>query len=410
MTQEMRNINQLRKELQVVKNKLVAFSPYFMRSDLDVSIHYPIPEKVSEFIENSKVQQLAYDYLKLKFKNNIKLLDSLNKRDFIKPCLISEDISEWQSEIYRLESEISLYADDENKSYDLEEDGLGYLIDGLIPNDSYGEIYGASGNYKTTLILEMVFCIAHGLSYYGKVVKQGKIIYIAGEGVGGLGKRIKALELKYNTTLNTKNFIIFSGWDIGNEDNIASKEHILSSLEYAQMLVVDTLNRNCSSIDENSASGWAKVMMHLEKYIKPYVNSIVWIHHTTKAGNESRGTGARYGSADFVYFIKAIATNKATMTCTKMKDDVKPESIQFSIMQLGNSIVPKLINKTDKPISDDAKEVYAKIMHLDELTQELFRDAVHNVIDPNDEMNASTKRTHISRIKKSLLDAGLIKF
>ena len=54
-------------------------------------------------------------------------------------------------------------------------------------------LYADSGAGKTFVVLSWCFCIAGGILWLGRKLKQGPVVYVAAEGVGGLAKRLRAL-------------------------------------------------------------------------------------------------------------------------------------------------------------------------------------------------------------------------
>ena len=55
-----------------------------------------------------------------------------------------------------------------------------WLIKGVIPSDGLLEFIGASGSYKSFIVLDLMFCISAGIDYHGKKAKKGVVVYIAG--------------------------------------------------------------------------------------------------------------------------------------------------------------------------------------------------------------------------------------
>ena len=68
-----------------------------------------------------------------------------------------------------------------------------WIIKGYLPAHSTIMIFGAPASGKSLIAMEMAFCVGTGEDYYGHPVKQGTVIYIAGEGHAGINKRFKAL-------------------------------------------------------------------------------------------------------------------------------------------------------------------------------------------------------------------------
>jgi hypothetical protein len=64
-----------------------------------------------------------------------------------------------------------------------------YLVDGMIPAGSVGELIAGWGCGKTWLLIELVMSVAFGVPFFGRHVMQGPVLYLAYEGRMGLWMR-----------------------------------------------------------------------------------------------------------------------------------------------------------------------------------------------------------------------------
>ena len=67
-----------------------------------------------------------------------------------------------------------------------------WLVEGIVPSDSIGQIYGRSGHFKSFVTLDLALSIATGLRWMDHIVEAGPTVYVAGEGARGLIGRIHA--------------------------------------------------------------------------------------------------------------------------------------------------------------------------------------------------------------------------
>jgi hypothetical protein len=70
-----------------------------------------------------------------------------------------------------------------------------YLIDGLIESSSLVQMFGDPGAGKSFLALDVAACVATGKAFHGLEVKQGPVIYVAGEGYNGIRRRLTGWEI-----------------------------------------------------------------------------------------------------------------------------------------------------------------------------------------------------------------------
>ena len=79
-----------------------------------------------------------------------------------------------------------------------------WLVEGLIPDRSLSMLYGEPGCGKTFIALDMGLSISHSKEWQEQTVMGGQVVYVAGEGVGGLKKRIAAFRCYSPRTIREK--------------------------------------------------------------------------------------------------------------------------------------------------------------------------------------------------------------
>ena len=284
-----------------------------------------------------------------------------------------------------------------------------YIIEDIIPGNSIGEIYGKSDTYKSFLILDMMWCICNGLPYHGHQVEKGNVVYVPGEGEPGLVMRTEALSEKYHSN-HCLSFYQLRPFDLLDVERMQKAAQSLVAIGDVKLLVIDTLNSNTPSINENSASDWAQARKMMNKYLKPYVDTIIWIHHTGKDGKDSRGTNARFASADFVYKTQlGKQKREVALVNMKMKDTERIKPLHFKMINFSDSLVPQMMSSYKNSLTDTEQKVLEAIDKYDDtLSSKEFANIVFQIIDPFDEKNVDTKRKHKNRIKKKLLEHGLL--
>ena len=70
--------------------------------------------------------------------------------------------------------------------------GTNYLVKPYLERDCIGTVFGDSDTYKSFIMLDFGLHIASGRNYHGYQVHQCPVVYIAGEGHGGIGRRLLA--------------------------------------------------------------------------------------------------------------------------------------------------------------------------------------------------------------------------
>lgn len=215
----------------------------------------------------------------------------------------------------------------QNKSID-------WLLKNVIERQSLNLLFGAPASGKSLLALEWAFCIASGINWYDLRVKQAGVIYIAGEGHAGLGRRLKALEHKYQ--IETPEGLVISEKPAEFLSPDSSKSVAASILELKLnpgLIVIDTLHRNFNG-DENSSKDIGKFISNLDNILKPLGAAILVIHHSGhNEDKRGRGSSSIKGAMDAEFSTsKQGTTSLVDLKCHKSKDFEPLKSMIFQVM------------------------------------------------------------------------------
>lgn len=284
--------------------------------------------------------------------------------------------------------------------FDTLSDDIPYLIDGVIVEDAMGEIFGTSGHHKTFLILQMLFCIAHGIPFHGREVKQGKVVYMAGEGHSGLKKRLNALCEYYDVELDRKAFLVPDiSLNLMDEDSVKEFGVYLATKGEIKMLVIDTLVSYTNGMDMNGDVHWNSIKYNIVQYIKPYVQTVSWITHTgLKEQKRAKGSSQRYADSDYVLQVQKSNTN-TSLIYHKNKDRELSNPIKFIMKHVGDSLVPvqnvtASLTKKEKMVMD--------LLGKDIVTYNEFKNAADTIIKPNEDKSSSALRMARKRLRDGL--------
>lgn len=207
-----------------------------------------------------------------------------------------------------------------------------WLITNILPEKGLVEIFGASGSFKSFIVMDMGYCIATGTEWHGHTVAKGNVVYFAGEGYHGLRWRGTALERHYGK-LPDGFYVSNQPLDMSDEATMLEAGEKLKAVGNVKLVIIDTLHRNFGEADEDSARDWGKILKLINKYLVPNADVIIWVHHTGHAeAKRSRGTSSRYASLDTSYLVERDKTTmKVRLECTKMKDAPEPDPLFFEM-------------------------------------------------------------------------------
>jgi RecA-family ATPase len=230
------------------------------------------------------------------------------------------------------------------------------MVEGFIPAASLGVVWGHPGTFKSFLTLSVCCSVAAGKDWMGQdVPHQRQAVYIAAEGMLDLDNRIEAWE--HNAKVRT-----FSVENGQRRDNLFIWPHSLAVFDTAVVLdfkaqieqrgirpgilVVDTLSRCLMGEDENSSSSVERVVASLEMFRDAWGCSCILVHHSNKAGDNMRGSGAIKGAVDFEYEVQREGGSSAlTVWCRKIKSAREPDPINLITEPFKDSLVLRRVTR-----------------------------------------------------------------
>ncbi|MEM8575535.1 MAG: AAA family ATPase [Pseudomonadota bacterium] len=214
---------------------------------------------------------------------------------------------------------------------------INWLVKDFLEENTTGLVFGDPESFKSFLTLDIAFHIAAGKDWHGHPVSKGPVIYLAGEGHGGLARRFSAWERAHNVELAELPFYVSeraaSLYDAENAAEVVQAVGAITKrVGRPALVVIDTLARNFGAGDENSTADMNTFIKHVDDLIRAHFECTVMIvHHTGHAHKErARGAMALKGGVDFEYRVDRVGLGLTTQfTCTKMKDAAKPKSTWF---------------------------------------------------------------------------------
>jgi hypothetical protein len=180
-------------------------------------------------------------------------------------------------------------------------------------------LFGKPASGKSFTALDWANCVATGMHWQGRHVQQGKVIYIAAEGVSGLGIRIQAWKTGFNVP-DLPNIRFYPGAiSLMDAERRAALADLMRRLGPA-MLVIDTMARSMVGGDENAARDVGFVIAAIDDCRRAAPGlAVVIVHHTSKDGMSYRGSSALEGAAETMVEC-STDEDRISLACAKQKD------------------------------------------------------------------------------------------
>ena len=194
-----------------------------------------------------------------------------------------------------------------------------WLIEEILPEQSFCVLYGESEMGKSFVALDFALAIQNGIQWKAgeRETRKGQVIYVAAEGRGGLGSRIRAWRDRRGNQSAGELMFITEAVQLP-----AETDALLDTLQRLPLdpvlVILDTLARTLVG-DENNASDIGAYVSVVDRIRSAFDCAVLVIHHTGKDGHKERGSSALRCGADVMMKLDGF-TRAPRLTCDKAKD------------------------------------------------------------------------------------------
>ena len=211
----------------------------------------------------------------------------------------------------------------------VKDEPVNWLIQDVIPEKSFVALYGPPASFKSFIAMDIAECIASGRPWLGKEINgTGPVLYIAGEGHGGIGARIAAIKQHHNTPDEAQVFVVRS--QINLRSSVEDFTNLILAIDELvqelgvdlRMIVIDTLARAFGGGNENSSDDMGAFIQATGKIQNRYKCSLMLLHHAGKDTTKGlRGHSSLLGAVDTqMEIMRFPETTKGLILMSKQKD------------------------------------------------------------------------------------------
>ena len=234
---------------------------------------------------------------------------------------------------------------------DIEDEPVEWLIDNVLPKKAFAALYGPPGSYKSFVALDIAEAVATGRAWMGREVQAaGAVLYICGEGFGGIGARIKACKMHNRTQAGAEIYVIRAAINLRSSAEdfdllVASiKDLVEKTGVQFELVQIDTLARAFGGGNENNSEDMG-AFIHNAGRIQRMLNcAMMVLHHSGKDATKGlRGHSSLLGAVDTqLELLKIDSTpnpsgpiaGSGILTISKQKDGQDGVKIGFEMVKV----------------------------------------------------------------------------
>jgi hypothetical protein len=277
-----------------------------------------------------------------------------------KACPVVESITEVHTPQRLLETPETPQEDSPEKSRflveswdSIKDEPVEWLIESIIPKRAFVALYAPPASFKSFIALDIAEAVATGREWMGyRVPKKGAVLYIAGEGHGGMGARVKACKIQNNSPDGANLYVIRAQINIRSSQEDfdalinAINELIAQIDEPLELIILDTLMRmSGGGFNENSSEDMGGFITQAGKIQAIYLCAMLLIHHSGKDITKGlRGHSSLLGAVDTELEIQrqdsvinsadSSVVGNAILTVTKQKDGADSIAVGIEVVNV----------------------------------------------------------------------------
>jgi hypothetical protein len=260
----------------------------------------------------------------------------------------------------------------------IKDEPVEWLIESIIPRRAFVALYAPPASFKSFIALDIAEAVATGREWMGyRVPKKGAVLYIAGEGHGGMGARVKACKIQNNSPDGANLYVIRAQINIRSSQEdfdalVAAINELIAEIdEPLELIILDTLMRmSGGGFNENSSEDMGGFITQAGKIQAIYLCAMLLIHHSGKDITKGlRGHSSLLGAVDTELEIQrqdlvinsadTSVVGNAILTVTKQKDGADSITVGIEVVNveigesaLGFEIITSLAVRPNQEIAN----------------------------------------------------------
>ncbi len=243
----------------------------------------------------------------------------------------------------------------------------------VLPSAGVAFIYGPSSVGKTFLMVHVGLAIAAGKPIAGEKTVQCGVVYCAAEAGEGVNTRVSQAKASMNLPDTTPFSLLTMAPNMGEKND--DTEELIRAIKSAedrdqtqyQVVILDTLARVMTGLDENSTKDAGIFITNAERLAHELNALVIVVHHSGKnVDNGMRGSSALLGAANTVLKI-AERGDYTWLNIEKQRDgsdnlgfSFQRKTVEVGTDQDGENVTTCVLDKITALQRSDAKALSSK--------------------------------------------------
>ncbi len=197
-----------------------------------------------------------------------------------------------------------------------------WLIKGVLPKAELGVLFGASGSGKTFVALDLAFSIARGKAWRERRTTRGRVVIIAAEGAGGIGKRAEAYARYHDFDLRGVDLhVIPAAPNFLDNDDISEVMAEINNIGPIDVVIIDTFAQVTPGANENTSEDMGRALANLKLlHGATGAMNLVVAHAGKDLSKGVRGWSGLKAAADVQIEVIRHENGEREIVLEKMKD------------------------------------------------------------------------------------------
>ena len=232
----------------------------------------------------------------------------------------------------------------------IKDEPVRWIIENVLPERGFAALYGPPGSYKSFIALDIAEAVATGRQWMGnQVTNPGAVLYIAGEGHGGIGARIKACKINHQTQDGAEIYVI--RYQLNLRSSADDFNLLMQSIDdliertgiELRLVQIDTLARAFGGGNENDSQDMGAFIHNAGRLQRKLDCALMVLHHSGKDATKGlRGHSSLLGAVDTQLELQKLVTDdlkegvagQGILTISKQKDGQDNLKFGFEMVQI----------------------------------------------------------------------------